>query len=400
MSMTSQTNQSADSIFTSNDFSLFKLVNKLLQKLNPREREVLRRRFGLNNPHKETLEHIGSTYGLTRERVRQIEAAGVKKLQKLRDMEKQLILLRDALDDLLADNGGLMDKEYLESSFLVLSHESLQESQRPIYRNNFDFLVSKVLADDFDPVTSDLFNDSVKLKYQAIDHLEKLAQELVEQVRQTRRLFLLEDLIKLSFELDAFKENADKLVSANKFDLASALAGYENFQDGELINKYKPIYSVLRATRHLEENKFGVWGEADLPEIRPRTVADKIYLVLKDAGQPLHFREITERINRVFTDKPANSATVHNELILDDRYVLVGRGIYALKESGYQAGRVVDIVSRVLRQARRPLSKEEVIKKVLEQRLVKPATINFILANKELFQKLPDGTYTLKESAV
>jgi hypothetical protein len=398
--MTSQTNQSADSIFTSNDFSLFKLVNKLLQKLNPREREVLRRRFGLNNPHKETLEHIGSTYGLTRERVRQIEAAGVKKLQKLRDMEKQLILLRDALDDLLADNGGLMDKEYLESSFLVLSHESLQESQRPIYRNNFDFLVSKVLADDFDPVTSDLFNDSVKLKYQAIDHLEKLAQELVEQVRQTRRLFLLEDLIKLSFELDAFKENADKLVSANKFDLASALAGYENFQDGELINKYKPIYSVLRATRHLEENKFGVWGEADLPEIRPRTVADKIYLVLKDAGQPLHFREITERINRVFTDKPANSATVHNELILDDRYVLVGRGIYALKESGYQAGRVVDIVSRVLRQARRPLSKEEVIKKVLEQRLVKPATINFILANKELFQKLPDGTYTLKESAV
>ncbi|HRU89937.1 hypothetical protein KBI31_00090 [Patescibacteria group bacterium] len=400
MSMTSQTNQSADSIFTSNDFSLFKLVNKLLQKLNPREREVLRRRFGLNNPHKETLEHIGSTYGLTRERVRQIEAAGVKKLQKLRDMEKQLILLRDALDDLLADNGGLMDKEYLESSFLVLSHESLQESQRPIYRNNFDFLVSKVLADDFDPVTSDLFNDSVKLKYQAIDHLEKLAQELVEQVRQTRRLFLLEDLIKLSFELDAFKENADKLVSTNKFDLASALAGYENFQDGELINKYKPIYSVLRATRHLEENKFGVWGEADLPEIRPRTVADKIYLVLKDAGQPLHFREITERINRVFTDKPANSATVHNELILDDRYVLVGRGIYALKESGYQAGRVVDIVSRVLRQARRPLSKEEVIKKVLEQRLVKPATINFILANKELFQKLPDGTYTLKESAV
>ena len=224
--MTSQTNQSADSIFTSNDFSLFKLVNKLLQKLNPREREVLRRRFGLNNPHKETLEHIGSTYGLTRERVRQIEAAGVKKLQKLRDMEKQLILLRDALDDLLADNGGLMDKEYLESSFLVLSHESLQESQRPIYRNNFDFLVSKVLADDFDPVTSDLFNDSVKLKYQAIDHLEKLAQELVEQVRQTRRLFLLEDLIKLSFELDAFKENADKLVSTNKFDLASALAGY------------------------------------------------------------------------------------------------------------------------------------------------------------------------------
>ena len=92
------------------------------------------------------------------------------------------------------------------------------------------------------------------------------------------------------------------------------MAGYENFQDGEPINKYKPIYSVLRATRHLEENKFGVWGEADLPEIRPRTVADKIYLALKDAGQPLHFREITERINRVFTDKPLIPLRHTNEL--------------------------------------------------------------------------------------
>ena len=395
--MANQTNQSADSLFTTTDFSLFKLVKKLLQKLNPREREVLIRRFGLKNPKKQTLEQIGSGYGLTRERVRQIEAAGLKKLQKLRDMEKQLILLRDALDDLLADNGGLMDKKYLESSFLVLSHESLQESQRLIYRNNFDFLVSKVLADDFDPVTSDLFNDAIKLKYQAIDHLEKLAQELVEQVRQARRLFLLEDLIKLSFELDVFKDNADKLVSANKFDLASALAGYENFQDSQLINKYKPIYSVLRATRHLEENKFGVLGEADLPEIRPRTIADKIYLILKNAGQPLHFREITERINQIFPDKSANPATVHNELILDDRYVLVGRGVYALKESGYQAGKAVDIVTRILRQARHSLTKEEIINKVLEQRLLKPATINLILSNKQLFQKLPDGTYTLKE---
>jgi len=390
--------RSLDHAFLTDNFSLLKLVKKLLQKVNPRERDILTRRFGLNNQRRQTLEQIGISYGLTRERVRQIEAAGLKKLKKMREMEKQLVSLRSALDELLSDNGGLMDKYYLQTSFLFFSKETLKESDLLVYGNNFDFLVSKVLADDFDPISSDLFNDSIKLKYQAIDHLEKLAQQLVDQVHQTKRLFLVEDLIKLSFDLEAFKENADKLVSANKLDLASALSGSDNFQDGQLLNKYKPIYSVLRAVRQVEQNKFGSWGQADLPEIKPRTITDKIYLVLKEADKPLHFREIAERINHIFADKPANSATVHNELILDDRYVLVGRGIYALKESGYQAGRVVDIVINILGRARHSLSKDDIIDKVLTQRLVKRATVNLILSNKKLFQKLPDGTYSLHES--
>ncbi|NCU44644.1 hypothetical protein EOM71_03130, partial [Candidatus Falkowbacteria bacterium] len=355
-------------------------------------------RFGLNSQNKQTLEQIGASHGLTRERVRQIEAAGLKKIKKLRELEKQVVILRQALDDLLVDNGGLMDKQYLQSSFLALSQEALKTSDLPIYTNNFDFLVSKILSEDFDPVASNLFNDSIKLKYQAIDHLELLAQQLVNQVRQAKRLFLVEDLIKLSFDLEAFKANADKLVSANKLDLASALSGQDSFQDGQLINKYKPIYSVLRAIREVERNKFGAWGPVDLPEIRPRTITDKIYLVLKQADQPLHFREIASRINQFFADKPANAATVHNELILDDRYVLVGRGIYALKESGYQAGRVVDIITRTLSQARHSLSKDEIVNKVLAQRLVKKTTINLILSNKKLFQRLPDGTYSLQEA--
>jgi hypothetical protein len=386
-------------VFLTDNFSLLKLVKKLLQKVNPRERDVLLRRFGLNSSSKQTLEQIGASHGLTRERVRQIEAAGLKKIKKMRDLEKQIGLLRQALDDLLLDNGGLMDKQYLQSSFLALSREALKDSELPIYANNFDFLISRVLAEDFDPVASGLFNDSIKLKYQTIDHLELLAQQLVEQVRQAKRLFLIEDLIKLSFDLEAFKSNADKLVSANKLDLASALSGQDSFQDGQLINKYKPIYSVLRAIRDIERNNFGSWGPADWPEIRPRTITDKIYLVLKQADQPLHFREIANRINQFFADKPANAATVHNELILDDRYVLVGRGIYALKESGYQAGRVVDIVARILKQARHSLSKDDIIDKVLAQRLVKKTTISLILSNKQLFQRLPDGTYSLQEKA-
>jgi len=391
---------SLEHIFLSDKFSVLKLVKKLLQKVNLRERDILLRRFGLNSPQKQTLEQIGISHGLTRERVRQIEAAGLKKIKKMSELEKQLVALRQALDDLLSDNGGLMDKQYLQTSFLTLSQEAVKDVDLSVYGNNFDFLVSKILAEDFDPVSSDLFNDSVKLKYQAIDHLEHLAQQLVEQVSQAKRLFLVEDLIKLSFDLEAFKTNADKLISANKFDLASALSGQGSFQDGQLVNKYKPIYSVLRAIRQVEQNKFGAWGLANLPEIKPRTITDKIYLILKEAAQPLHFRDIANHINQFFPDKSANSATVHNELILDDRYVLVGRGIYALKEAGYQAGRVVDIITRTLQQARHSLSKDEIIDKVLAQRLVKKTTINLILSNKQLFRRLPDGTYSIQEETV
>lgn len=390
---------SLDHVFASDKFSLSKLVKKLLQRVNPRERDVLSRRFGLNSSQKQTLEQIGISHNLTRERVRQIEAAGLKKLKKMRELEGQIISLRQVLDELLVDNGGLMDKQYLQHSFLVLSREAIKDHDLSVYGNNFDFLVSKVLADDFDPVTSSLFNESVKLKYQEINHLEELAQQLVDQVRQAKQLFLAEDLIKLSFDLEAFRANADKLVSANKFDLAGVLSGQCGIQDSQLLNKYKPIYSILRAVREVEQNKFGAWGMADLPEIKPRTIADKIYLVLKEAVRPLHFRDIAEQINRVFSDKPANPATVHNELILDDRYVLVGRGIYALKESGYQAGRVVDIITRILRQAHHSLSKEEITDQVLAQRLVKKTTISLILSNKKLFQRLPDNTYSLREEA-
>ena len=59
----------------------------LLQNLNLREREVLQRRYGLQEKagavlRKETLERIGKDFGVTRERIRQIEAKALEKIQK------------------------------------------------------------------------------------------------------------------------------------------------------------------------------------------------------------------------------------------------------------------------------------------------------------------------------
>ena len=96
--------------------------------------------------------------------------------------------------------------------------------------------------------------------------------------------------------------------------------------------------------------------------------------------------------------RKANIATVHNELIKDSRFVLVGRGLYALKEWGYEPGVVKEVIAKVLRAEDKPLTKEEVFQKVLKQRLIKENTILLNLQDKSCFFKDEAGRYTIKEA--
>jgi hypothetical protein len=154
---------------------------------------------------------------------------------------------------------------------------------------------------------------------------------------------------------------------------------------------------LLRASKKLEQNKFGYWGIAQWPEVTPKTINHKIYLVMKHHGKPLHFKEIASRINDIsFDRKNANPATVHNELILDEKYILIGRGIYALQEWGYSDGAVVDVVEQVMQEASDPLAKDEVVTRVLAKRMVKPATVHLALMNREKFIR-EAGKYRLAE---
>ena len=109
----------------------------------------------------------------------------------------------------------------------------------------------------------------------------------------------------------------------------------------------------------------------------------------------MHFTEIANKINKIsFDKKKANAATVHNELILDKKYVLVGRGLYGLNEWGYKKGTVSDVIVDVLKEAGAPLDREEIIKRVLDKRLVKKTTIVLALMDKDIFKKI-DGKYEL-----
>ena len=159
----------------------------------------------------------------------------------------------------------------------------------------------------------------------------------------------------------------------------------------------KAVASYLDAAKEIQANKFGQYGLANWSEITPKGVKDKAYLVLKRHGHPLHFGEITEHINKHNLDnKKAQVETVHNELIKDARFVLVGRGMYALSEWGYEPGTVTELIGNLLKQ-NGPLTKEEILEKILAKRFIKENTILINLQNRKNFIKDEKGKYSLKK---
>jgi hypothetical protein len=159
------------------------------------------------------------------------------------------------------------------------------------------------------------------------------------------------------------------------------------------------ILAQMMASKKVLRTPFGEWGLADWPETSPRGVGDKAYAVLRRHGRPEHFTAITELINQAsFDHNRANAQTVHNELIKDRRFVLVGRGLYGLTEWGYIPGTVADVIESLMTEAGYPLTRDEVIEKVMEQRQVKKNTILLGLQNQDRFVRTEEDRYTLRRS--
>ena len=131
-------------------------------------------------------------------------------------------------------------------------------------------------------------------------------------------------------------------------------------------------------------------------DINPRTLRDKILYILREVQKPLHYVEISNRISESrFDKKVINVQAVHNELIRDEYFVLIGRGIYALREWGYQDGTVVEVIAGILKE-KGALDREQIITEVLKKRQVKRITILLNLKNKPIFERVGRDAYGLK----
>ena len=195
--------------------------------------------------------------------------------------------------------------------------------------------------------------------------------------------------------LESEKQPLTRAELLNRFkvtDIYSDHKKHYNFED----ESADPIDAHLRTSDLIRPNPFDEWGLTHWNAVTPKRMGNKIYLVMKKHGKPLHFRDIATHINEAqFDSKKAYPPTVHNELILDDRYILVGRGIYALKEWGYVPGVVSDVIEAILSKSDEALTRDEIVQLVLDQRMVKKGTVYLALSNNNRFSKDEKGKYSL-----
>jgi hypothetical protein len=333
------------------------VTKTLLEVLPERARDVLVKRYGLGKDgDTHTLEAIGQSYGITRERVRQIENYGIQSIQKSEVYKKHFDLFIE-LQKLIDQLGGGLIAEH------VLLDELTTDSTT---RNHLYFVL--IVGDPF-------YKSKENPQYAHRWYTERKTADTVEKALRNVHKGL----------------NRDELVSETDIiaRFRAELTDMAEEHNEDVLKRW------LSISKQIGCNPLGDWGPADSPNIRVKGIRDYAYLAVKRHGSPMHFREVASTINTLFGHK-AHIATTHNELIKDARFVLVGRGLYALTEWGYSAGVVKEVLREIL-EAEGPLSREEIIDKVRKERYVKDNTILVNLQDTSLFKKLSNGTYMVAE---
>lgn len=324
---------------------------------NDRARDVLMRRYGLTDDGAiETLESVGQSYGITRERVRQIENHALGAIQKSTEYSE----LADAFNELAATIdalGGVVPQDELVQML----------AKAPKEQNHILFLLH----------VGDAFNR--RKDGSDFTHHWYLDNAQAKSVREA--------IAALYNNLDTQTVlPEDEIIARYKEELAKAKVAQDNADT---------LLRWLSLSKKIARNPLGEWGRASSPSVRVKGMRDFAYLTLKRHGSPMHFSEVAKQVKELF-GRDAHVATTHNELIKDPRFVLVGRGLYALAEWGYSKGVVKDVIKDLLRE-HGPLSRKEIIERVKRERYVKDNTIAVNLQDTNVFEHLEDGSYGLLE---
>ncbi len=329
------------------------LVKRLLGAASERSRKVLAQRFGLGtSPERETLEAIGDRLSITRERVRQIEAAGLSAIRASKvfkeaepafdEIVKHIVGMGAIVsEDALLRGLGKDEKARNRFRFLLVLGASFvreRETDDFLARWHIDHETAKTVHDALSRLYSSLGDDAVLTESQLLDRF-----------------------------LDELKEVNDA------------------YRDEEVLKRW------LSLSKRIGRNPLAQWGRVTAPAIHVKGIRDYAYLAIKQHGEPMHFSDVSKAIGALFSKK-AHVATTHNELIKDPRFVLVGRGLYALTEWGYQPGVVRDVIREVL-EKNGPLKKDDIIKHVRLARFVKDNTILVNLNDSRYFKRAKDGRY-------
>lgn len=342
---------------------LDELLSNLFMVLTDKEATVIKKRFALQGNSKQTLEKIGKHFNVTRERIRQIESIALSKLRRT-VRTTRLDEVNEVAKLVLQAHGGLMSEDNLVS-------EVLQKIQ------NGDQMDGAILRLAFSIDThlqrgskSNTFRPFWRLDSLAMQDIQMIVNNVVKILKKRKSCMQTEEIVSAIQALNLFEGR----VPSNEL-----------------------IRSALTVDERLREISEG-WGLTEWRFVRPRSIRDKVEIILKKTGEPLHFMEIANRIREAdFDHKNVTIQAVHNELIRYPQFVLVGRGLYALKEWGYEPGTVADVIEAILKD-KGPLSKKEIIAEVAKQRTVKVGTISLNLQKMPYFTRVGRAVYSFDPS--
>jgi hypothetical protein len=331
------------------------VVKRLLSSLPDRAREITIYRYGLGSDDKRmTLDAIGKKYGITRERVRQVENYALGVVRKSGEYAREKAAFAE-IETLLHSLGGVV----VEEDFL--GHVSKDKG----LQNHIHFLL--VVGEPFENKKDD---EDFHRRWHVN---EELAKKVEEALKKLYASLSTEDLLPESEMINRLLTHLEDIS--------------ERYKNQEIIRRW------LSISKKIGRNSLGDWGLTHSSNIRTKGVRDYAFLAIRKHGSPIHFRDVAKQIEKLF-DKKAHVATTHNELIKDKRFVLVGRGLYALAEWGYAPGVVRDVIKNIVEKSG-PLSKEDIIAKVLKERYVKENTIAVNLQNPKYFKRDKDGRYAV-----
>ena len=323
------------------NFNYQKVCQDLISGLSPRQKDVILERFGLPGGERKTLEAVGKKFGVTRERIRQIQDGALGEIKSKAGAYKAIF---QNFKKYFQNYGNLKKEDIL-----------LKDLGQEKWQNQVYFLLS--------------INSGFS------------------------RFGANKDFYPLWAAGASFPEKAQKIISliSRKLEEAKRPLSLKELADFSS-QSISALESYLEVSKKIQKNSEGVFGLKDWPEINPRGVKDRAYLLFKKTQSPLHFTKVADMIEGSLVQ------TVHNELIRDPRFILVGRGMYALREWGYEPGQVKDVISRILKTEKKPLTREEILNKVLKQRMVKENTVFLNLNNKKYFFRTPQGRYQIQEA--
>jgi hypothetical protein len=345
--------------------NLSKDVEKIFDVLKERQQKILARRFGLFDYKKATLARIGSDMNLTRERIRQIESSALKELDREENIKK-ISSSVNSIKKVIRELGGVIVIEQIADSIFRKSQRSKQET------NALELILS---------ILPDLKISKKNQNFRKYWYSKEYNKKIIDKIAREYRQILKE--VKKPIKPDELIKQFSKTSLGKKTKL-----------------NQNALNQVIYIDKTIGINQNGKVGLMNWPAINPKSARDKAYLILREAGKPLHYREIAKRIKEenFYASHNPTAATVHNEVILDDRFVLIGRGIYALKEWGYQPGTVEDVIISILERRPKGMKKGDIVEKVLDQRKVAKNTVLANLNRREIFKKQDNQVYRLAKS--